>query len=321
MAWREEGTMFYGEVEGTGFVTLDRRFEACFAGHVRVERPWTGARWAEGPAWFAAGRYLVFSDIPNDRMMRFDETDGSVSVFRAPAFNSNGNTVDALGRLVSCEHRGRRVTRTELDGSVTVLADRWQGRRFNSPNDVVVKSDGSVWFTDPDYGIMSDYEGEKAEGEVGGCNVYRIDPSSGAVDAVATDFVKPNGIAFSPDEKVLYVADTGGSHVKGGPRHIRRLEVRADGRSLGASRVFAECGAGLFDGFRADAEGRIWTSTGEGVHCYLPDGTLIGKILVPELVANVEFGGPRRNRLFICGTTSLYSVFLTTTGAPRVVAR
>jgi len=313
--------MFYGEVEGTGFVTLDRRFEACFAGHVRVERLWTGARWAEGPAWFAAGRYLVFSDIPNDRMMRFDETDGSVSVFRAPAFNSNGNSVDALGRLVSCEHRARRVTRTELDGSVTVLADRWRGRRFNSPNDVVVKSDGSVWFTDPDYGIMSDYEGEKAEGEVGACNVYRIDPSSGAVDAVATDFVKPNGIAFSPDEKVLYVADTGGSHVEGGPRHIRRLEVGADGRTLGASRVFAECGAGLFDGFRADAEGRIWTSTGEGVHCYLPDGTLAGKILVPELVANVEFGGPRRNRLFICGTTSLYSVFLTTTGAPRTVAR
>jgi len=313
--------MFYGEVEGTGFVTLDRRFEACFAGHVRVERLWTGARWAEGPAWFAAGRYLVFSDIPNDRMMRFDETDGSVSVFRAPAFNSNGNSVDALGRLVSCEHRARRVTRTELDGSVTVLADRWRGRRFNSPNDVVVKSDGSVWFTDPDYGIMSDYEGEKAEGEIGACNVYRIDPSSGAVDAVATDFVKPNGIAFSPDEKVLYVADTGGSHVEGGPRHIRRLEVDADGRTLGASRVFAECSAGLFDGFRADAEGRIWTSTGEGVHCYLPDGTLAGKILVPELVANVEFGGPRRNRLFICGTTSLYSVFLTTTGAPRTVAR
>jgi gluconolactonase len=313
--------MFYGEVEGTGFVTLDRRFEACFAGHVRVERLWTGARWAEGPAWFAAGRYLVFSDIPNDRMMRFDETDGSVSVFRAPAFNSNGNSVDALGRLVSCEHRARRVTRTELDGSVTVLADRWRGRRFNSPNDVVVKSDGSVWFTDPDYGIMSDYEGEKAEGEIGACNVYRIDPSSGAVDAVATDFVKPNGIAFSPDEKVLYVADTGGSHVEGGPRHIRRLEVGADGRTLGASRVFAECSAGLFDGFRADAEGRIWTSTGEGVHCYLPDGTLVGKILVPELVANVEFGGPRRNRLFICGTTSLYSVFLTTTGAPRTVAR
>ncbi len=313
--------MFYGEVEGTGFVTLDRRFEACFAGHVRVERLWTGARWAEGPAWFAAGRYLVFSDIPNDRMMRYDETDGSVSVFRAPAFNSNGNTVDALGRLVSCEHRARRVTRTGIDGAVTVLADRWRGRRFNSPNDVVVKSDGSVWFTDPDYGIMSDYEGEKAEGEIGACNVYRIDPASGEVDAVATDFVKPNGICFSPDEKTLYVADTGGSHVEGGPRHIRAIELRGDGRSLGRSRVLAECGAGLFDGFRADCEGRIWTSTGEGVHCYLPDGTLVGKVLVPELVANVEFGGPRRNRLFICGTTSLYSVYLTTTGAPRSSAR
>lgn len=307
--------MFYGEVEGTGFEVLDPRFAACFAGHVRVERLWTGARWAEGPAWFAAGRYLVFSDIPNDRMMRFDETDGSVSVFRAPAMNSNGNTVDGLGRLVSCEHRGRRVSRTEIDGRVTVLADRWKGRRFNSPNDVVVKSDGSIWFTDPDYGIMSDYEGEQAAGEIGACNVYRIDPSSGTVDAVATDFVKPNGLAFSPDESVLYVADTGGSHVAGGPRHIRRLQVRANGKSLGKSSLFADCSAGLFDGFRTDTEGRVWTSTGEGVHCYLPDGTLIGKVLIPELVANVEFGGPRRNRLFICGTTSLYSVFLTVTGA------
>ncbi len=294
---------------------IDRRFEACFVGHVRVERLWTGARWAEGPAWFAAGRYLLFSDIPNDRLMRFDETDGSVSVFRHPANNTNGNTVDRQGRLVSCEHRGRRVTRTEIDGSLTVLADRWNGRRFNSPNDLVVKSDGSVWFTDPDYGIMSDYEGEQAEGEIGACNVYRWDPASGSVDAVASDFVKPNGIAFSPDERVLYVADTGGSHVADGPRHIRRFEVGPDGRSLGASRVFATCRNGLFDGFRCDREGRIWTSTGGGVDCYLPDGTLIGAVRIPELVANVAFGGAKRNRLFICGTTSLYGVFLAVAGA------
>lgn len=307
--------MHFGEIEGTGFEMIDPRFGACFAGHVRVERLWTGARWAEGPAWFAAGRYLLFSDIPNDRLMRFDETDGSVSVFRGPANNTNGNTVDRQGRLVSCEHRGRRVTRTEIDGSITVLADRWQGRRFNSPNDVVVKSDGSVWFTDPDYGIMSDYEGAKAESEIGACHVYRWDPASGAVDAVATDFVKPNGLAFSPDERVLYVADTGGSHVADGPRHIRRLELKPDGRSLGASTVFATCRAGLFDGFRCDSDGRIWTSTGEGVDCFLPDGTLIGAVRIPEMVANVAFGGPRRNRLFICGTSSLYSVFLTVTGA------
>ena len=307
--------MVFGELEGTGFEAIDPRFAACLTGHGRAERLWTGARWTEGPAWFAAGRYLVFSDIPNDRMMRFDETDGSVSVFRAPAMNSNGNTVDRQGRLVTCEHRGRRVTRTEIDGSVTVLADRWRGRRLNSPNDVVVKSDGSIWFTDPDYGILSHYEGEKAQGEIGACNVYRIDPRTGAVDAVATDFVKPNGIAFSPDESVLYVADTGASHVAGGPRHIRSFAVRANGRSLGRARVFAECDAGFFDGMRIDADGRVWTSAGDGVHCFLPDGTLIGKIRIPELVANVEFGGPRRNRLFICGTTSLYACFLTVVAA------
>ncbi len=247
--------------------------------------------------------------------MRFDETDGSVSVFRAPSNNSNGNTVDGQGRLVSCEHQARRVTRTEFDGRVTVIADRCAGKRLNSPNDVVVKSDGSIWFTDPDYGILTDYEGDAAASEIGACHVYRVDPTSGAVAAVATDFVKPNGLAFSPDERILYVADTGGSHVADGPRHIRRLEVNADGRSLGRSTLFAKSPAGLFDGFRLDTEGRLWTSTAEGVHCYTPDGVLIGRILIPEIVGNVAFGGAKRNRLFICGTTSLYSVFLTVTGA------
>ena len=306
------GEGFYGEIEGTGFEVLDPRFAACFVGHARVERLWSGARWSEGPAWFAAGRYLVWSDIPNDRMLRWDETDGSVSVFRAPSGNSNGNTVDRRGRLVTCEHLNRRVTRTEHDGSITVLADAHGGRRLNSPNDVVVRSDGSVWFTDPSYGILTDYEGMRAEPELP-CHVYRIDPD-GTLAVVADDFLKPNGLAFSPDETLLYVADTGATHAPDGPRHIRRFRVSDDGRSLAGGEVFATCTAGLFDGFRLDTRGRIWSSAADGVHCLDPDGTLIGKVRVPEIVANVTFGGAKRNRLFVCGTTSLYSVYLTANG-------
>ena len=306
--------MFHGQVEGTGIVALDSRFNRCFAGHVRVERLWTGCRWAEGPAWFAAGRYLVWSDIPNNRMMRFVEPSGEVSVFREMSNNSNGNTVDNQGRLVTCEHLARRVSRTEINGKITVIADRYQGKRLNSPNDLVVKSDDSIWFTDPAYGIDTDYEGDKSPQEIDGCYVYRVDGKTGAIAAVITDMVRPNGIAFSPDEKVLYVADTGVTHKENGPRHIRRFRLSDDGMSVSGGEIFAECSAGLFDGFRVDTEGRIWTSTGEGVHCYDPDGALIGKILIPELVANVAFGGTKRNRLFICGTTSLYSVYLTVTG-------
>lgn len=302
----------YGEIPGSGFEVLDPRFESCFVGHARVERLWTGARWCEGPAWFAAGRYLVWSDIPNDRMLRWDETNGEVSVFRAPAGNSNGNTVDHHGRLVTCEHLRRRVTRTEYDGTITVLADAHEGRRLNSPNDVAIKSDGSIWFTDPSYGILSDYEGEQAEPELP-CNVYRLD-SDGSLSVVADDFVMPNGIAFSPDETFLYVSDTGATHKTNGPRHIRRLQVSSDGRSVVGGAVFAECEAGLFDGFRMDTTGRLWTSTDEGVHCYAECGTLIGKVHIPESVANLTFGGARRNRLFICGTTSLYSVYVTARG-------
>ena len=304
--------MFYGEPEGTGYEILDKRFGACIIGHARVERLWTGARWLEGPAWFPAGRSLIFSDIPNNRMLRFDEAGGTVSVFRQPSNNSNGNTRDPDGRLVSCEHLARRVTRTEHDGSITVLADKHNGKRFNSPNDVVVKNDGSIWFTDPSYGILFDYEGGKAASEIGACHVYRIDGTTGEVTIVANDFEKPNGLAFSPDESLLYIADTGISHKENGPKHIRRFKV--NGAKISGGEVFADCTAGLFDGFRLDEDGRIWTSAADGVHCYLPDGTLIGKVKIPELVSNVCWGGPKLNRLFICGTTSLYSVYLAING-------
>ena len=307
--------MFFGELDGTGFESIDPHFADCLIGHARVERLWSGARWSEGPAWFPAGRYLMWSDIPNNRMMRWDETDGSVSVFRQPANNSNGNTRDRKGRLISCEHLTRRVTRTEHDGTITVIADSWQGKRLNSPNDVVVRSDGSIWFTDPSYGILIDYEGERAESEIGACNVYRVDPDTGEVAAVATDFLKPNGLAFSPDESHLFISDTGASHAPGGPAHIRKFTVSADGRSLSGGAVFSECTAGLFDGFRLDRDGRIWSSAADGVHCISPDGVLIGKVRIPELVGNVCFGGARLNRLFIAGTTSLYAVYLAVNGA------
>jgi len=303
----------FGALEGTGFEVLEAAFRECLVGHARVERLWTGARWCEGPAWFAASRYLVFSDVPNDRMLRYDDCDGRVSVFRQPSNHSNGNTVDRDGRLVTCEHLARRVTRTEHDGTITVLADRVDGKRFNSPNDVVVKSDGSIWFTDPDYGIRYDYEGARAESEIGACNVYRIDPANGAVTVAAGDFDHPNGLAFSPDERLLYVADSGYSEGAERPRHLRRFDVADDG-TLGRSQVFASCTSGLFDGFRVDRDGRVWTSTAEGVECYRDDGVLIGRVRIPEIVANVAFGGRARNRLFICGTTSLYALYLKING-------
>ena len=295
------------------YEVLEEDFRRRIRSSASVERLHSGCRWTEGPAYFPAHRSLVWSDIPNERMLRFEETDGSVSVFRSPAHYANGNTRDRQGRLVTCEHGGRRVTRTEHDGSITVLADRYQGGHFNSPNDVVVKSDGSIWFTDPTYGIDSDYEGHKAEPEQDGSHVYRIHPD-GQVTRVLDDFVKPNGLAFSPDESLLYVADTGATHRPDGPRHIRRFKVDESGK-LSGGEVFASLTDGFFDGFRLDSDGYVWTSAGEDVHCYAPDGRLTGRIRIGETVANLVFGGPKRNRLYICATSSLYAVLVAANGA------
>lgn len=291
----------------------DDRFSGLIHSNARLETLWTGGRWTEGPVYFAAGKYLLWSDIPNDRIIRWDETDGSASVFEHPCRHQNGHTIDSQGRLVSCEHGGRAVSRIEHDGSRTVLADRFDGRKLNSPNDVVVKSDGSIWFSDPTYGIDSDYEGHAAPSEIGASQVYRI-AADGTVSVVVRDLVQPNGLAFSPDETFLYVADTGRTHVADCAPKIRRYPVAADGASLGAGTDFVLSDCGLFDGFRVDVSGNIWSSAGDGVHCFSPDGDLLGKILVPEVVSNVCFFGPNRNRLAICATTSVYSIYVQTRG-------
>lgn len=287
-------------------VTMDERFEVVTRGDEYVDRLYDGGRWLEGPVYVPAWRSLVFSDIPNDRMLRWDELSGAVSVFRQPAGYTNGNTLDGQGRLISCEQGNRRVTRTEFDGSITVLASHLDGLRLNSPNDVVVRRDGSIWFTDPSYGISSNYEGHAAEQEIATCNVYRLS-TDGELSVVADDFTRPNGLAFSLDESQLYVVDTPA-------KHIRRFGVK-DGRLVGGE-VFAPCEAGKFDGIRLDATGRVWAATHEGVHCFDPDGTLIGKLLFPDIVSNICFGGPKRNQLFVTATTSVYSWLLATDGAP-----
>ncbi|WP_158929432.1 SMP-30/gluconolactonase/LRE family protein [Acidisphaera sp. S103] len=296
---------------------LDKRFPK--QGNAAIERIATGFRWAEGPVYFRDGGYLLWSDIPNNRIMRWLEDDGHVSVFRTPSNHSNGNTRDREGRLVTCEHDSRRVTRTELDGRITVLADGLEGKKLNAPNDITVASDGAIWFTDPGYGIDGEYEGHKDTFELPG-NVYRLDPATGRLTVVADDFVRPNGIAFSPDEKVLYVVDTGITH--GGPSHIRYFDV--DGGRLRNGRVFAENFApGMTDGLRVDANGNVWCSMGwsdpaeDGVRCYAPNGDLIGKIHLPEGCANLCFGGKKRNRLFMAASTSIYSLFVDVQGAQR----
>jgi gluconolactonase len=289
----------------------DPRFLDCVVPYGPMEEIATGCRWTEGPVWFADHGCLLFSDIPNERILRWTPGAG-VSVFRQPSNFANGHTRDRQGRLVSCEHGGRRVTRTEPDGRITVLAESHGGRRLNSPNDVVVKSDGSIWFTDPTYGILSDYEGYRADPEQEARHVFRLDPS-GTLAPVLSDFAQPNGLCFSPDESLLYIADSGASHDPGVPPIIRRFRVTD--RGLTGGEVFATLDAGLPDGIRCDMNGNVWSSAGDGVHVFAPDGSLLGKILVPQRVANLTFGGPRRNRLFITATTSVYLVYVAATGA------
>lgn len=289
---------------------LDPRFADLIDPVAFLETIHTGNRWAEGPVYFADMRCLIWSDIPNDRMLKWDEETGTVSLFRGNIANPNGNTRDRQGRLITCMQGERRVVRTEWDGSITVLAEACGGKRLNSPNDVVVKSDNSIWFTDPNYGIISDYVGRKDLQEQQGCHVYRINPESGEIAIVADDFSMPNGLAFSPDETRLYVSDSGYLTDRSAPHHVRVFDVEND--SLTNSRIFADINPGIPDGFRVDMMGNLWISAWDGVQCHAPDGSLLGKIHVPEMVANLAFGGPRNNRLFITATTTVYSVFLNT---------
>ncbi len=293
----------------------DERFDKLIIGHAKLERLWTGSRWAEGPVYVPAARQVLWSDIPNNRVLRFVEDDSSVSVFETPCGFQNGHALDGEGRVIACEHGGRRISRLDHDGVWRALATHFEGKRLNSPNDVVVKSDGTIWFSDPTYGIDGYYEGALAKSEIGAAFVYRLDPASGEVTAVARDRVRPNGLAFSPDELVLYVADTGETHVKNTPRAIHAYAVGADGKTLAYANTFAVCDNGFFDGFRLDLHGNLWTSSADSVRTYAADGTLIGRIYISEFVSNLCFGGPRRNRLYITAQTSLYAIYLNTHAA------
>jgi gluconolactonase len=298
---------------------IDPRFTKYKVGNAAVERLYTGTRWAEGPVWFGDGRYLLFSDIPNNRVLRWQEETGEVSVFRSPSNYSNGNCRDRQGRLLTCEHDTRRLTRTEYDGTITVLIDHFQGKMFNAPNDLAVHSDGAIWFTDPGYGIMSNYEGHKASFELP-ANVYRLDPKTNQTNVVASDLDKPNGLCFSPDEKKLYIVDTGIPKHPTDPRPIRVYDV-VDGARLTNGRLFVNMAPGSSDGIRCDMEGNVWAAAGwggeeyNGVHVFAPDGTLIGKIHLPETCANLCFGGAKKNRLFMAASQSLYAVYVETQGA------
>lgn len=285
------------------FEVIDPVFGSYVLGNAPVKRLATGFDWAEGPVWFGDAGCLLFSDIPNNRILRW--TEEGITTFRQPSNYSNGHTRDRQGRLISCEHGLRRVTRTEIDGQITVIADGYGGKRLNSPNDVIVARDGAIWFTDPHYGIMTDYEGFRAEEELP-CSVYRVDPD-GRIEVVITDMACPNGLAFSPDESRLYVADTG-RMFSSDPQHIRVFDM-VDGKPRNG-RIFHKVSAGCADGIRVDGDGNLWSSAGDGVHCIAPDGHLMGRILVPEVVSNICFGGRAKHRLFITATTSLYSVIL-----------
>ncbi|MCR0982558.1 SMP-30/gluconolactonase/LRE family protein [Roseomonas populi] len=296
---------------------LDHSFERYHLALAGVERLHTGCRWAEGPVWFGAWRSLLFSDVPNDRILLWSEATGTVSTFRAPSNRANGNTRDREGRLVTCEHGseagGRRVTRTEHDGAITVLLDSFGGKRLNSPNDVVVKSDGSIWFTDPPFGIVGHYQGEKAEQELP-ANIYRIDGATGRATVVADDVNGPNGLAFSPDESKLYVIES-----RARPRNIRVFDVAGD--TLRNTRVLVDAGTGTPDGFRVDVDGNLWCGWGmdpeqDGVRVFNPAGEPIGHIHLPERCANLAFGGRHRNRLFMAASHSLYALYVNTQGTP-----
>ena len=292
---------------------LDASFAKYRIGLAKVERLATGFRWCEGPVWFGDGRYLLWSDLPNDRIMRWDEETAAVSVFRKPSHNANGNTRDRQGRLVTCEHDTRRVTRTEYDGGITVIAERFEGKPLNSPNDVVCRSDGSIWFSDPPFGILGYYEGHKAAPELP-TNVYRVDPASGSLAVVAGDVERPNGLAFSPDESRLYVVEASGAS-----RSIYAFDV-VDGKRLAGKRRLVEAGPGTPDGLRVDVDGNLWVGWGmgedglDGVEVFSPAGQRIGRIDLPERCANLCFGGRYKNRLFMCGSTSLYSLYVNTQG-------
>jgi gluconolactonase len=308
-AWQQDRTII--RFPDPAVEIVDERFNQLLVGQGVVERLWTGGRWLEGPVWFGDGRYLLFSDIPNNRMLRWTEETGDVTVFRQPANNSNGNTRDRQGRLVTCEHLTRRVSRTEHDGTITVILDRFDGQRLNAPNDVVVRSDESVWFTDPGYGILGNFEGDKAPLELPR-NVYRVDPNTGQAAAVIGDMNRPNGLCFSPDESLLYVVDVS---------EIRVFDVTAN--SVANGRQFVDMSPGGSDGIRVDTDGNLWSAAqggGEGfdgVHCYAPDGTLLGRIHLPEGCANLCFGGIKKNRLFMTASRSLYSLYVEALGDQR----
>jgi len=294
---------------------LDSRFRSCVLPNASLESLGEGFAWLEGPVWFGDQDALIVSDLPNDRLLRWTPESG-ISVFRRPSHFINGNTRDRQGRLLSCSHRRRAILRTEWDGGITVLADRYRGKRLNSPNDIVCRSDGSIWFTDPTYGINTDYEGGKQESELPP-QVYRLDPASGELSMVADDFEGPNGLAFSPDETRLYIAETGTQFDANPTRHIRVFDVASDGTRLGPSRVFHKVTPGYADGFRTDVDGNLWSSAGDGVHCISPEGILLGSIRLPHAVSNLCFGGRNRSRLFICASHTLYSVYTNQRGAER----
>ena len=294
---------------------IDDRFLSLIIGHARLEKLWTGARWSEGPVYVPAARHLIWSDIPNDRLLRFNEDDSSVSIFGQSVGFHNGHSLDHHGRIIACEHGRRAISRLDHDGKWRALCDRIDQSRLNSPNDVVVKSDGTIWFTDPTYGIDSAYEGAHADSEIGSSLVYRLDPATGTVRAVIRDRVQPNGLAFSCDEQILYVSDTGATHKAGTPAAIHAYRMHTDGATPEYERVLAHCDAGFFDGFRVDWRGNLWTSSADAVRCYTSDGMLIGRIPVPEIVGNLCFGGLKMNRLYITAQTSLYSIYLNTHAA------